>query len=104
MIEAGSETTSQVLNNCLVGLLSNANAVKKAHEELDRVIGTDRTPTFDDEGDLPYIRAIIKVTVPFHINFRKSSAGVRSINSDRTIMSLKTTGIRATSSPRTRSS
>jgi cytochrome P450 len=61
MIEAGSETTSQGLNNCLVGLLSNPDAVKKAHEELDRVIGTDRTPTFDDEKNLPYIRAIIKV-------------------------------------------
>lgn len=61
MIEAGSETTSQALNNCMVGILSNADAVKKAHEELDRVIGPDRTPTFDDEKDLPYIRAIVKV-------------------------------------------
>jgi len=61
MIEAGSETTSQALNNCMVGLLSNPDAVKKAHEELDRVIGNDRTPTFDDEKDLLYIRAIVKV-------------------------------------------
>jgi cytochrome P450 len=61
MIEAGSETTSQLLNNTIIGLLSNPVAVKKAQEELDRVIGPDRTPTFNDEKDLPYIRSIIKV-------------------------------------------
>jgi len=63
MIEAGSETTSQALNNTMVGLLSNPDAVKKAHEELDRVVG-DRPPTFEDEKHLPYIRAIVKVTMP----------------------------------------
>ena len=61
MIEAGSETTSQALNNIIVGLLSNPEVVEKAHEELDRVIGSDRTPTFNDEPKLPYIRAIVKV-------------------------------------------
>jgi len=45
----------------MVGLLSNPDAVAKAHEELDRVVGSDRTPTFEDEKDLPYIRAIVKV-------------------------------------------
>lgn len=61
MIEAGSETTAQVLNNTIVGLLSNPDAVKACHEELDRVIGDDRTPTFEDEFNLPYIRALVKV-------------------------------------------
>jgi cytochrome P450 len=63
MIEAGSETTSQALNNCIIGLLSNPDAVRKAQEELDRVIGSSRSPTFDDEEKLPYVRAIIKVTI-----------------------------------------
>ena len=61
MIEAGSETTSQTLNNCIVGLLSNPEAVKLAHEELDRVIGTSRPPNYSDEPNLPFIRAIVKV-------------------------------------------
>jgi hypothetical protein len=34
--------------------------LRKAHEELDRVIGQDRMPTFADEPNLPYVRAIIK--------------------------------------------
>jgi len=61
MIEAGSETTSAMLNNGIIGLLSNPSVIDAAHEELDRVIGDDRTPNFDDEKDLPYMRAIIKV-------------------------------------------
>jgi cytochrome P450 len=61
MIEAGSETTSAMLNNDIIGLLSNPSVIDAAHEELDRVIGDDRTPNFDDEKDLPYMRAIIKV-------------------------------------------
>jgi cytochrome P450 len=60
MIEAGSETTSIQLNNMLVGILSNLEILEKAHEELDRVVGSDRPPTFDDEPNLPYIRGIVK--------------------------------------------
>ena len=61
MIEGGSETTSQALNNTILGLLSNPDAVKKAQRELDDVVGSDRTPTLEDEPKLPYIRAILKV-------------------------------------------
>ena len=38
-------------------------ALKGAHEELDRVVGPDRLPTFDDEEKLPYIRAMVKETL-----------------------------------------
>jgi cytochrome P450 len=61
MIEAGSETTSQALNNTIVGLLSNPEAVKRCHEELDRVVGEDRTPTFEDMPNLHWIWALVKV-------------------------------------------
>ena len=60
MIEAGSETTSMSLNNMLLGILSNPEIVPRAHEELDRVVGADRPPTFLDEPNLPYVRAIVK--------------------------------------------
>jgi len=33
----------------------------KAHEELDRVVGRNRLPTCEDEKNMPYIHAIIKV-------------------------------------------
>ena len=33
---------------------------KRAHEELDRVIGNDRLPSIQDRESLPYINAICK--------------------------------------------
>jgi cytochrome P450 len=60
MIEAGSETTSSSLNSCIKYLAANPEVQQRAHEELSKVIGESRTPTFDDESDLPYIRAIVK--------------------------------------------
>ena len=38
----------------------NPNVVKKAQEELDRVVGKDRLPEFSDRDDLPYIDALVK--------------------------------------------
>lgn len=64
MIEAGSETTAQILNNTIVGLLSNPEAIKLCQEELDRVIGNERTPSVDDVKDLPYVRSLVKVRHP----------------------------------------
>jgi len=105
MIEAGSETTSMQLNNMLVGLLSNPEAIVKAHEELDRVVGSDRPPNFDDEPNLPYIRAIVKVFLPLPpFDVRNACAGVQSTNSVKTILPLKTTGMEITSSPKVPSS
>lgn len=41
-------------------MLMNPAAQDKAQEEIDRVIGTDRLPTFDDEPKLPYVSALTK--------------------------------------------
>ncbi|OHE99043.1 hypothetical protein CORC01_05733 [Colletotrichum orchidophilum] len=60
MIEAGSETTSSALNSCILYLSANPSVQDTANEELSRVIGDDRSPTFSDEPSLPYIRAIVK--------------------------------------------
>lgn len=38
----------------------NPEVVKKAHEELDRVVGKGRLPDFADRDDLPYINAVVK--------------------------------------------
>ena len=39
------------------------DVLPKAWAELDRVVGQDRAPTWSDEVNLPYVRAIIKETM-----------------------------------------
>jgi cytochrome P450 len=60
MIEAGSETTSSALNSCVKYFAAYPEAQAKAYDELRRVVGESRVPTFEDEQDLPYIRACVK--------------------------------------------
>ena len=36
------------------------HVVRKAQEELDRVVGNERLPEFSDRENLPYISALIK--------------------------------------------
>lgn len=63
LIEAGSETTSAGTNAAILYLSAYPEVRAKAYEELSRVVGTSRSPAFDDEKDLPYIRAIVKETM-----------------------------------------
>ncbi|KAK7897228.1 hypothetical protein LTR67_005117 [Exophiala xenobiotica] len=60
MIEAGSETTSSALNTAIKYLAAFPDAQARAHEEITRVIGNSRSPSYDDEESLPYIRAMVK--------------------------------------------
>ncbi|KAE9571969.1 hypothetical protein CGMCC3_g12007 [Colletotrichum fructicola] len=60
MIEAGSETTSSALNSAILYLSAHPGVQDTANAELTKVVGDDRSPTFSDEADLPYIRAMGK--------------------------------------------
>lgn len=42
---------------------------KKAWEELDRVVGQERLPTFDDRSQLPYIEALCKECLRYVTDF-----------------------------------
>ena len=57
---AGSDTTASTLCSAFLALVTHPETLHAAHEELDSVIGPDRTPNFDDESRLPYIRALVK--------------------------------------------
>lgn len=59
LLETGSETTSSYLQSLILALVAYPEAQRKAHEEIDRVVGGDRLPTLDDLKHLPYIRAMI---------------------------------------------
>jgi cytochrome P450 len=60
LVEAGSETTSTTLNNFVLAMLLFPDAMRKAQEELDAVVGSHRLPTWEDEQNLPYVRALVK--------------------------------------------
>ncbi|XP_015436194.1 PREDICTED: probable cytochrome P450 303a1 [Dufourea novaeangliae] len=56
---AGSETTTKALAFCFLYLVLYPDVQKKAHDEIDRVIGRNRPPTIEDRAKLTYINAII---------------------------------------------
>ncbi|KAJ8502795.1 hypothetical protein ONZ45_g11432 [Pleurotus djamor] len=57
---AGSESTPGQMLWFLLAILLSPSVQKRAHEELDRVVGHRRMPCFSDFEDLHYIRAIVK--------------------------------------------
>jgi cytochrome P450 len=44
-------------------MLHYPDTMAKGQAELDRVIGRDRLPEFDDMSSLPYLNALIKETM-----------------------------------------
>ena len=65
LLEAGSDTTSLFLQSLIFCLVASPEVQVRAHKEIDEVIGSGRSPRFEDFDNLPYIDAIIKeVSVP----------------------------------------
>jgi cytochrome P450 len=58
--------TSSTLLNFTWHMLRHPEIQRKAHEELDQVVGRERLPDFDDKESLPYIRAIYKETLRWY--------------------------------------
>jgi cytochrome P450 len=38
----------------------HSNAQKRAQEEIDKIVGRDRLPTFTDRPSLPYVEAVYR--------------------------------------------
>ncbi|KAF8259817.1 cytochrome P450 [Lactarius quietus] len=60
MYTAGADTTVSILQTFLLAMLMNPTAQNQAQEEIDRIIGSDRLPTFEDEPNLPFVSALSK--------------------------------------------
>ncbi|KAI0752762.1 CyP450 monooxygenase [Daedaleopsis nitida] len=58
--EAGSDTTFSSLQTVLLAMSLYPEVLKKAHAELDSVVGPGRLPNFEDAESLVYVNAIIK--------------------------------------------
>ncbi|THU92072.1 cytochrome P450 [Dendrothele bispora CBS 962.96] len=56
----GTDTTLSLIMSSILVLSRHPEVLEKAHEELDRVIGTSRLPQLQDRDKLPYLQAFIK--------------------------------------------
>ncbi|GFP82363.1 licodione synthase [Phtheirospermum japonicum] len=63
---AGTDTTAIATEWAIAELMNNPKALKKAQEEIDKVIGPDRLVQESDASNLPYLQAIIKETFRLH--------------------------------------
>ncbi|KAI0320146.1 cytochrome P450 [Amylostereum chailletii] len=59
----GADTTVSALSVFFLALSLNPKVQDKAQEELDRVVGDGRLPTFHDRAFLPYVEAVYKETL-----------------------------------------
>jgi len=57
---AGADTSVSTILSFMLAMTIHPEVQRKAHAELDRVVGSDRLPTFEDRSQLPYIEALCK--------------------------------------------
>jgi len=57
---AGSDTSASTLITFVLACVMFPDAVKKAQKEIDEIVGSDRSPDFDDLLKMPYVEAFVK--------------------------------------------
>ncbi|KAK7443503.1 hypothetical protein VKT23_015676 [Stygiomarasmius scandens] len=60
MFGAGVETASAAQAGFIMAMLQYPDVLCKAQEEVDRVVGRDRVPSFKDRERMPYFRAMVR--------------------------------------------
>ncbi|KAG1869894.1 cytochrome P450 [Suillus subluteus] len=63
---AGFETTTSTLLVFILAMVLNPEVQAKAQAEIDRIVGKDRLPDFNDRPSLPYVDAILRETFRWH--------------------------------------
>nr|XP_054768254.1 cytochrome P450 2J6-like [Lytechinus pictus] len=56
---AGSETTTTTLKWCILFMMAYPKVQSRVQDELDHVVGRERTPRLDDMKDLPCTNAVL---------------------------------------------
>ncbi|XP_031259423.1 cytochrome P450 93A3-like [Pistacia vera] len=68
IFSAGTDTSASTMEWALAELINHPDAMKKAREEIDLVVGRSRLVEESDIANLPYLQAIVKETMRLHPN------------------------------------
>ncbi|KAJ7600385.1 cytochrome P450 [Mycena floridula] len=63
MYLAGASTTKNTIETFLLAMILHPECQRRCQEELDRVVGTDRLPEFEDRESLPYLESVLQETL-----------------------------------------
>ncbi|PPR02813.1 hypothetical protein CVT26_009599 [Gymnopilus dilepis] len=63
---AGVDTTSSTLMIFMLAMTLYPEVQAEAHAELDRVIGSERLPDFEDRPNLPYLECLVQESYRWH--------------------------------------
>ena len=69
IFQAGLDTTATTILWVIAYLVNYPDVQEIVQQEIDHVIGSDRLPTLQDKGDLPYFRALVTETLRFNSIF-----------------------------------
>lgn len=57
---AGTRSPYNALLSFIIAMMEHPDWQKRLQNEVDRVVGSERLPTFDDLPNLPTVRAVVK--------------------------------------------
>ncbi|EUC61305.1 cytochrome P450 family protein [Rhizoctonia solani AG-3 Rhs1AP] len=66
MYSAGAHTTVGTISNFILAMVLYPEVFRKAQEEIDRVVGSERLPLVSDRVDLPYIECVLSETLRWY--------------------------------------
>ncbi|KAH7884301.1 cytochrome P450 [Phlebopus sp. FC_14] len=63
---AASDTTASVLLIFMLAMTLYPDVQKRAQQEIETVVGSDRLPNFSDRPRMPYVEALLRETLRWH--------------------------------------
>jgi cytochrome P450 len=105
----GTPQVVATISTFILAMVLFPDVQRKAQEEIDRVIGTGRLPNFADRDHLPYLSAMYKELLRWHVigpmgtppSLKPAAYLIKSFQEFR-IRQRKMTGTGTTSFPRAR--